>query len=108
MVMEIARRYGGGNFRGRLLLLPVANPLAFEAYSRNTPLDAQNMNRLFPGHAGGRITEQLVALITRRVPEHDRRLHRYSHGRPADRRLRLHPQRRRPVTQFWLPGSIPF
>ena len=64
MVMEIARRYGGGNFRGRLLLLPVANPLAFEAYSRNTPLDAQNMNRLFPGHAGGRITEQLVALIT--------------------------------------------
>jgi predicted deacylase len=64
MVMEIARRYGGGNFRGRLILLPVANPLAFEAYSRNTPLDAQNMNRLFPGNAGGRVTEQLVALIT--------------------------------------------
>ena len=64
MIMEIARRYGGGNFRGRLLLLPVANPLAFEAYSRNTPLDAQNMNRLFPGNPGGRFTEQLVALIT--------------------------------------------
>ena len=64
MVMEIARRYGGGEFSGRLLLLPVANPLALEAYSRNTPIDAQNMNRLFPGNAGGLITEQLVALIT--------------------------------------------
>ncbi len=64
MVLELARRYGGGDFRGRLMLLPVANPLAFEANRRNTPLDAENMNRIFPGDVGGRITEQLAALIT--------------------------------------------
>lgn len=40
-VMEIARRYGEGGFRGRLLLLPVANPLAFEANRRCTPLDSK-------------------------------------------------------------------
>ena len=61
MIMEIPRRYGGGNFRGRLILLPVANLLTFEAYSRYTPLDVQNMKRFFPVNAGGRITEQLAA-----------------------------------------------
>ena len=64
MVVALARRYGGGDFRGRLILLPVANPLAFEANRRNTPIDAENLNRVFPGEAGGRITDQLAALIT--------------------------------------------
>ena len=63
-VMEIARLYGGGDFRGRLLLLPVANPLAFEANRRATPRDAQNMNRLFPGSSGGWMTEQVAAVMT--------------------------------------------
>lgn len=63
-ILDLARRYGDGNFRGRLLLLPVANPLAFEANLRETPMDAQNLNRVFPGNPGGWITEQLAALIT--------------------------------------------
>ena len=64
IVLEVARRFAGGNFRGRLLLLPVANPLAFEANSRHTPVDDQNLNRLFPGNRDGWVSEQLAAAIT--------------------------------------------
>lgn len=64
IVLEVARRFGGGGFRGRLLLLPVANPLAFEANSRHTPADDQNLNRLFPGAGGGWYSEQLATVVT--------------------------------------------
>lgn len=65
ITLETARRFADGRFRGRLLLLPVANPLAFEANRRHTPLDDQNLNRVFPGNEGGWFTEQLAAVITR-------------------------------------------
>ena len=69
-VMEIAKRYADGNFRGRLLLLPVANPLAFEANSRFTPLDGQDLNRLFPGNTTGWFTEHLAHHITAQFLDH--------------------------------------
>jgi predicted deacylase len=52
--------------RGRVLLLPCANPLACQAGSRNTPLDMTNLNRVFPGDPHGWFTEQLADVITRR------------------------------------------
>ena len=64
IVLEVARLFGSGDFKGRLLLLPVANPLAFEANSRNTPLDDMNLNRLFPGNPNGWFTDQLAQVIT--------------------------------------------
>lgn len=64
IIMEIAKRHAGGDFRGRLLLLPVANPLAYQRNRRNTPLDDQNLNRLFPGDRTGWYSEQLAATIT--------------------------------------------
>lgn len=45
-------------------MLPVANPLAFEVYSRHTPIDLINLNRVFPGDADGWVTDQLAAAIT--------------------------------------------
>jgi hypothetical protein len=65
IVLETARRYADGTFRGRLLLLPVANPLAFEANRRHTPTDDLNLNRLFPGRIDGWFSEQLAEIITR-------------------------------------------
>jgi predicted deacylase len=40
--------------RGRLVLIPVANPLAFQSLTRNTPLAVEiaNLNRTFPGDPG--------------------------------------------------------
>ena len=64
IVLEVARRFAGQAFKGRLLLLPVANPPAFEANSRHTPVDDQNLNRLFPGKSDGWFSEQLAAAIT--------------------------------------------
>ncbi len=52
------------NLKGRLLLLPLANPLAFQSYSRNTPIDMLNLNRVFPGDANGWLTEQLAQVIS--------------------------------------------
>jgi hypothetical protein len=49
--------------KGTLLVLPVANPLAYEAQSRVTPLDGINLNRTFPGLADGYITEQIAHTI---------------------------------------------
>ena len=44
---------------GRLLVAPVVNPLAFQAHTRHTPQDMQNLNRVFPGDRDGWLTEQL-------------------------------------------------
>jgi predicted deacylase len=63
VVMAIAKRFAAGDFRGRLLLLPVANPRSFEANLRFTPLDGLNLNRVFPGKANGMLTELLAARI---------------------------------------------
>jgi predicted deacylase len=64
IALEVARRFADRQFRGRLVLLPVANPLAFEANRRNTPLDDLNLNRLFPGNPDGWFSEQLAHVIT--------------------------------------------
>ena len=67
-VMDIYRELKDGDFKGRLLLLPVASPLSFAALQRSTPdlhLDPSNMNRVFPGNENGSLSEQLAALITK-------------------------------------------
>lgn len=53
------------NLSGTVLLLPIANPLAFESVSRNTPMDMNNLNRLFPGTEKGWISEVLANSITK-------------------------------------------
>src|SRR5581483_3481083 len=63
--VETVRRFVDelGSFRGRLVVMPVANPYAFQALTRNTPLDMNNLNRVFPGARDGMLTEQLAATI---------------------------------------------
>ncbi|MER8478655.1 succinylglutamate desuccinylase/aspartoacylase family protein [Mesorhizobium sp. M1163] len=50
---------------GRVIVLPVLNPLAVEAWSRNTPLDGLNLNRVFPGRADGSVTERIGDAVSR-------------------------------------------
>lgn len=58
--------------KGTLLMLPVANPYAYEAQSRHTPLDGVNLNRVFPGSPAGLFSEQIAdAIATQFVPELD-------------------------------------
>lgn len=66
IVMDVARQISKNVERGKVLLLPVADPLAFAARERETPVDSLNLNRVFPGNADGWLTEKLATVICER------------------------------------------
>ncbi|MFN8583575.1 MAG: succinylglutamate desuccinylase/aspartoacylase family protein, partial [Gemmatimonadaceae bacterium] len=47
MARELYRQIDPAQLRGALWILGVANPLAMESITRNTPIDMLDMNRLF-------------------------------------------------------------
>jgi predicted deacylase len=66
--------------RGRIVLMPAANLPAVRAASRVSPLDGANMNRAFPGGAGGP-TALIADFIERRLlPEADFAIDLHSGG----------------------------
>ena len=69
IILELYRSLRTLPIRGRLLLLPVANPRAYAENRRFTPIDELNLNREFPGDPGGTYTQQLAAAITREFLE---------------------------------------
>lgn len=60
---------------GTLLALPVANPAALAAQTRNTPLDMLDLNRQFPGEADGWLSQRIAAAVAGLVDEADCLLH---------------------------------
>ncbi len=67
--------------RGSILAIPVANPLAFQSLSRNTPIDMLDINRLFPGDPGGWLSEQMAhVLSTQFIPRVDVHVDLHSGG----------------------------
>lgn len=52
---------------GKIVLLPVANPLAFYSRQRKTLYDGKDLNRCFPGDSSGSITEKIAAAITEEI-----------------------------------------
>lgn len=52
-------------FRGRVIILPTANPLAYREQLRETPaqFDGKNLARIFPGNSKGTITECIAEKI---------------------------------------------
>ncbi len=52
---------------GRLIVLPTLNVPAFQAARRDSPLDGENMNRVFPGDANGTITQRIAHFVTTEV-----------------------------------------
>lgn len=72
ILQQVYRELDLDQLHGTVLMLPVANPLAYEALTRNTPLDMTNMNRIFPGTPDGLFTEQLAhKIVTEFVPRLD-------------------------------------
>lgn len=65
ILLDLYRALAAVRFRGRLKLLPVANPHGFAAVERFTTIDRVNLNRVFPGNTKGTYSEQLAALMTR-------------------------------------------
>lgn len=50
---------------GRVIILPELNPLAVQAWTRSTPVDGKNLNRVFPGRFDGSVTERIVDAVLR-------------------------------------------
>ncbi|MDH6234841.1 putative deacylase [Mesorhizobium soli] len=61
---KLARQVEPGEVRGRLIVLPALNYPAVAAGRRLSPLDAGNLNRLFPGDPNGTPTQMIAHYIT--------------------------------------------
>lgn len=61
--------------RGTVLAVPVANPLALAAQTRNTPLDMLDLNRQFPGDTEGWLSQRIAATISPLLERSDLLLH---------------------------------
>lgn len=65
ILRRVYQRINENELIGSVKILPVANSLAFETLTRNTPTDMTNLNRVFPGDPMGWLTEQLAhAIVT--------------------------------------------
>lgn len=62
-VRRILHHIDPDQIAGTIVAVPVANPYAFEAGKRVTPLDGLNLNRIIPGDSEGSLTEQLAARL---------------------------------------------
>jgi uncharacterized protein len=61
--IEITRELDPHEIRGSLLIVPIANPPAFEAHRRRSPVDDLDLNRSFPGNPHGTATERLASAL---------------------------------------------
>jgi uncharacterized protein len=64
VVRRVVEAIDPAQLRGRILAIPLVNPLAFETLTRHTPTDMHNLNRVFPGTADTWISELLARAIT--------------------------------------------
>ncbi|MER9883817.1 succinylglutamate desuccinylase/aspartoacylase family protein [Mesorhizobium sp. M0118] len=55
----------GSQTCGRVIIAPEINPLAVKAFTRSTPVDGKNLNRVFPGRADGSVSERIADAISR-------------------------------------------
>ena len=69
IILDLYRFLRDKPLKGRLMLLPVANPRAYAVNHRFTPIDELNLNREFPGDPDGNYSQQLAAAITREFLE---------------------------------------
>ena len=49
-IQDIFTRLQPKDISGKLLLVPVCNPLAYQSYTRLTPQDGKNLARVFPAN----------------------------------------------------------
>lgn len=62
-LMKLLQRMPSMQISGRLIVVPGLNFPAFLAGRRTSPIDGANMNRIFPGHRDGSITEMIAHYV---------------------------------------------
>ncbi len=66
-VAALCQELDPAQLQGTVVLVPVANPPAFNAGTRVGPLDGVNLNRVFPGDPQGTISERLASMLHREI-----------------------------------------
>jgi N-alpha-acetyl-L-2,4-diaminobutyrate deacetylase len=66
-IKHLLREIKTEDVTGRMILIPVVNPMAFKANRRETPDDGVNFNRAFPGDPKGSVTFRLADFVTRSI-----------------------------------------
>lgn len=64
---QITRQRGNYVLRGRVRLLPAANPLGLLVGERNWPFDNTDLDRVFPGYSQGETTQRVAHWIFENV-----------------------------------------
>lgn len=68
VIHRILQWLGEGHLcRGAVYAMPVMNPMASEIVQHRVPLDNENLNRWYPGDAGGNFTERMAHAIYTRI-----------------------------------------
>ena len=63
-IPELMQRAAASIESGRLVAVPVCNPPAFAAATRNSPVDGLNLARVFPGDAQGSLSQRIAHTLT--------------------------------------------
>lgn len=66
---QLARAVDPATLTGTLLIVPIANPSAFAAGTRTSPVDNENLARIFPGNAEGTLSHRMADALMRTVVE---------------------------------------
>lgn len=66
-LVELRHELDPALLAGSVVLVPVANPPAFDAGTRTSPLDGINLNRVFPGDPHGAPSERLASTLFQEV-----------------------------------------
>ncbi len=70
VVRQVMAHLGTQDIKGKIVAVPLANPLAFETFTRHTPTDMHNLNRVFPGTSDTWLTDLIAkALVDYLVPD---------------------------------------
>lgn len=67
---EVFDRLDPAAMAGTYLGVPICNPPAFAAQTRCSPLDGQNLARVFPGNPNGTVSERIAHAITTEITAH--------------------------------------
>jgi len=84
-LFDLARSLKAENVRGTVIIVPAMNYPAFLAGTRTSPIDKGNLNRSFPGHPDGTVTQKIADYFQRELlPRADIVLDFHSGGRTLD------------------------
>ncbi len=64
-LFDLAANLEPDDVTGRVIIVPAMNYPAFRAAARTSPVDKGNMNRSFPGHPDGTVTEKIADYFQR-------------------------------------------